>query len=160
MPRKAGRPRPRPKDAPPPEAVEALARAGEVIGRYTHLPVRRVWIDEGPDASCPLCDVRELHTEELHYGLLNARARRLARSGVSKVRLAERTYRKATGRRWTMERTLWHEFVTERKTVREVAAILGISWATSARWARRIGIELPDYFDGVVGSDCVNEYEG
>jgi len=149
----------RPKPPPPePEDLEVLAAAGAIMDEHTRLDMRAVWIDTGPDAPCALCDLRVLHSRDFHYALLPARVRRLTRGYPSKVRLAERAYRKATSRKWPIERALWHEIATEHRTVRELAPVFGVCFATVARWCRLLGIQD---LDGE-GSDKPhdgNEYE-
>lgn len=132
------------KPAPTKEQLAVIAAADAIMAACTHLNVRPLWLDQGPDAACQFCRTRTPHSKQTHYFLLNARVRRLARGYPSKVRQAERNYRKLTGRRWPMEKTLWHEVFDQKKTCRELAPIFGVCFKTVANWCARIGIQDPE----------------
>jgi hypothetical protein len=119
------------------------AALAELAGRKSL--VRTVWGDDDLEAHCILCHQERPHTHQTHTLLLKEQQRRLPRGRPrSKIREAERAWRRATGQKLTVEQILAQEMRDKQPptSATDVAEVLRVSHTTVASWARRLGIPV------------------
>ena len=133
-----------------PDLLAAVAAGDAALALLSTVEVRAVWGDDDLEAHCILCDQEKPHSRQTHVMLLREKQRRLPRGHhASKIREAELAWKRATGHAWSIERVLSAEMQTKEPptTISDLSQVLGVSRATIANWARRLGIPVQDRMD-------------
>jgi len=133
-----------------PDLLAAVAAGDAALAQLSTIEVRTEWGDDDLEAHCILCHQGKPHNRQTHTLLLREQQRRLPRGHhASKIKAAERAWKRATGEKLSLERILAQEMRDKQPptSAKELGQVLGVTHTTVTTWARRLGIPVQGRFE-------------